>query len=83
MIENLKFAVIVETRPELCKPPASAEWLCGSRIQATTENLRGCDVQMIAQCHCTGFRATFCLQNGFGDRVAELRTGLSLRVCQS
>jgi 7,8-dihydropterin-6-yl-methyl-4-(beta-D-ribofuranosyl)aminobenzene 5'-phosphate synthase len=51
------------------------------RIEATIYDLRNFEVQLLAPCHCTGFRATSCLQNGFGDRVAELRAGLSVSLC--
>jgi 7,8-dihydropterin-6-yl-methyl-4-(beta-D-ribofuranosyl)aminobenzene 5'-phosphate synthase len=52
------------------------------RIKATTENLRAFGIEMIAPCHCTGFNATFCLQNAFGSRVLELRAGQSILVSE-
>ena len=53
------------------------------RIKATAENLHAFGVEVIAPCHCTGFNATFCLQNAFGSRVVELRAGQSMRVSES
>jgi len=57
---------------------ASAE-----RIQATTENLRNFEVQMLAPCHCTGFHATGALQHDFGSHVVALRAGLTVRICEA
>jgi 7,8-dihydropterin-6-yl-methyl-4-(beta-D-ribofuranosyl)aminobenzene 5'-phosphate synthase len=57
---------------------ASAE-----RIKATIENLRNFEVELIAPCHCTGFEALGALQTQFGNRVAALRAGLTVRVSEA
>lgn len=54
---------------------ASAE-----RIDATTENLSSFGVELIAPCHCTGFKAVGALQKHFGSRVVALQAGLSLQI---
>lgn len=53
------------------------------RIKATTDNLRGFGVELIAPCHCTGFEATAALQREFGSQVAALRAGLTLQVSEA
>ena len=52
------------------------------RIQATIENLRAFGVELIAPCHCTGFKATAAFLAQFGSRVVALRAGTALRVSE-
>ena len=82
LINTLEYAVELTGNGHMCAVLGGLHLFNAppERVEATIEKMEAFGVELLAPCHCTGFKPIVGLQQRFGSRFVALQAGVTLTI---